>query len=66
MIREDKDIRCVKIISRVMDKPIIVLPLGNNSINAGKPNENMGLRNFFEGRKVQAAFLLQISRCKSK
>lgn len=65
MIREDKNINSVKILSRVIDKVVVLLPLGNKNINAGKPNENITLRNFYEGTKLLAAYLYQLSYLKT-
>lgn len=61
MIRVDKDLQAVKILSRATEKSVVVLPIGAASTNAGLPNENLSQRNMFESIKVMAAYLFQIS-----
>lgn len=62
MIREDRHLDCVSILHKIIEKNILVLPLGNKNINAGKENENMTLRNMYEGTKLLAAYLFQAAK----
>lgn len=45
-----------------LEKNILVLPLVGNSSNTGEANENISYRNYFEGTKLLAAYLLQLAQ----
>ena len=60
MIRDDTDYVEINILQKIIKKPILLLPLASKSSNAGKPNENIILRNFYEGTKLLGAYLLQL------
>lgn len=61
MIREDRNIHSVKLLKMVLDTNALVIPLGNKSGNAGGANENVSLRNFYEGTKLLAAYIFQLA-----
>lgn len=64
MIREDRDRRTLTDLARITETKVLLLPLGRKGLNAGRPNENITLKNFFEGTKVIAAFLFQFAALK--
>lgn len=47
-----------------LEKNILVLPLVGNGSNTGEANENISYRNLFEGTKLLAAYLIQLSEVK--
>lgn len=61
MIRDDTDSKVINIISRITEKNVLLLPIGTRDINAGFENENMPLRNFYEGTKLLGAYLFQLA-----
>lgn len=64
MIREDRDRKTLTDLRRVTEKRVLLLPLGKKDMNAGKANENISLKNYYEGTKVIAALLFQIAALK--
>ncbi|GJQ71567.1 hypothetical protein Trydic_g11274 [Trypoxylus dichotomus] len=60
MIREDTDNIVINIITRIMETNILLLPLSTKSTNIGKENENIPLRNLYEGTKLLGAYLFQL------
>ncbi|XP_060528292.1 cytosolic non-specific dipeptidase-like [Cylas formicarius] len=61
MIREARARQAVTIFDRVLEKNIVMLPLSCRGSNPGEPNENISSRNFYEGTKLIAAYLFQMS-----
>lgn len=61
MIREDRDMKVVAMLSTKLDKPVLLLPLGIRGTNAGQANENMSRKHFFEATKLLGAYLFQVS-----
>lgn len=61
MIREDRARKVLTVLQRITEKSILLLPLGSKGCNAGQDNENITLRNFYEGTKLMAAYLYQVS-----
>ncbi|KAK5644918.1 hypothetical protein RI129_006218 [Pyrocoelia pectoralis] len=61
MIREDTDMKIVSLLSVLTEKCVLVLPLGDRYINAGRSNENIGKTHFYDGMKVLAAYFFQIA-----
>lgn len=66
MIREDRDRKTLTDLGRVSEKRILLLPLGKKGMNAGRANEHISLKNFYEGTKVIAALLFQIAHLTPK
>lgn len=64
MVREDRDRKTLTDLSRVTEKRVLLLPLGKNGMNAGRANEHISLKNFYEGTKVIAALLFQLALLK--
>ncbi|XP_022900913.1 cytosolic non-specific dipeptidase-like isoform X2 [Onthophagus taurus] len=60
MIRDDRAYVIMNILQKIVDKNILLLPLGNKDINAGRENENITLKNYQEGTKLLAAYLFQL------
>ncbi|KAB0794870.1 hypothetical protein PPYR_11709 [Photinus pyralis] len=61
MIREDCDMKVVTMLSVLTERCVLVLPLGDNHINAGRSNENIRRANYYDGMKVLGAYLFQIA-----
>lgn len=66
MIREDRDRKTLTDLRRVTEKRVLLLPLGKKGMNAGRANERISLKNFYEGTKVIAALLFQIAQLKKR
>ncbi|XP_025835852.1 cytosolic non-specific dipeptidase-like [Agrilus planipennis] len=65
LIREDRNIPIVSMLSKVMEKPVMLLPLPSMGANISEPNENISLKNYYEGTKLLAAYILQIAEMKN-
>ncbi|KAF5283509.1 hypothetical protein FQR65_LT02662 [Abscondita terminalis] len=61
LIREDRDLPVVNILSVATEKNILVLPLGDKHIRAGESNESIHKKHFYEGIKVLGAYLFQVA-----
>lgn len=61
MIREDQEIPILLMLRQVIEREVVLLPLANSSCNARGADENISIRNFFEGTKLLIAFLKQLS-----
>ncbi|XP_045474295.1 cytosolic non-specific dipeptidase-like [Harmonia axyridis] len=63
-IREDRPMTSISNLDGTLEKNILVLPLVGNGSNTGEANENISYRNLFEGTKLLAAYLIQLSEVK--
>ncbi|KAI4461418.1 beta-ala-his dipeptidase [Holotrichia oblita] len=61
MIRDDTDNIVINIITRILEVNMLLLPLSTKSTNIGKENENIPLRNLYEGTKLLGAYLFQLN-----
>ncbi|KAJ8969556.1 hypothetical protein NQ317_016588 [Molorchus minor] len=61
MIREDRSRETVTTLDRILEKTVLLLPLYCSGCNAGEENENVTSRNYYEGIKLLAAYLFQVS-----
>lgn len=61
LIREDRDMKTVVILSRTIERNVLVLPIGDRNINVGGNNENMPKKNYYEGIKLLGAYILQVA-----
>lgn len=61
MIREDRGRETATIFDNVLEKNVIVLPLCEKGSNPGGANEYISARNYYEGTKLIAAYLFQLS-----
>lgn len=64
MIREDRDLKVVTMLNRILEKSILVWPTGDCMINSGGDNENILKKHFYESIKLMGAYLFQISYVK--
>ncbi|KAJ8947213.1 hypothetical protein NQ318_001498 [Aromia moschata] len=62
IIREDRPRETITILDRVLEKPVVLLPLYCKGCNAGEENENITARNYYEGIKLLAAYMFQVAR----
>ncbi|XP_044754032.1 beta-Ala-His dipeptidase-like isoform X2 [Coccinella septempunctata] len=60
-IREDRPMTSISTLDGTLEKNILVLPLVGNGSNTGEANENISYRNYFEGTKLLAAYLIQLA-----
>ncbi|KAK9876881.1 hypothetical protein WA026_015917 [Henosepilachna vigintioctopunctata] len=60
-IREDRPVTSISELAGNLEKNILVLPLAGNGSNTGEANENIAYKNYFEGTKLLAAYLLQLA-----
>lgn len=65
-IKDDKDMRVVKILDKVIEENIVVLPLSTRGSNCAQANENIPLRNYYEGTKFLGAYLIQLGKLTAK
>ncbi|XP_030764210.1 cytosolic non-specific dipeptidase-like [Sitophilus oryzae] len=61
LIREARAREVVTILDRVLEKSILMMPLSCKGSNSGEANENISIRNYYEGTKVVAAYLFQFA-----
>ncbi|KAL3269953.1 hypothetical protein HHI36_009009 [Cryptolaemus montrouzieri] len=61
-IREDRPVTSISTLDGTLEKNILVLPLVGNGSKTGEANENIAYRNFFEGTKLLAAYLIQLAQ----
>ncbi|CAH1155802.1 unnamed protein product [Phaedon cochleariae] len=66
LIREDRGRETATIFDNVLEKNIIILPLCAKGADPGEANENISSRNYFEGTKLIAAYLFQLSYLKEE
>lgn len=59
MIREDNEMPILLMLRKNIGREVLLLPLVNGHSNGRVSNENVTMRNFFEGTKVLIAFLKQ-------
>ncbi|GLV32802.1 Cytosolic non-specific dipeptidase 2 [Carabus blaptoides fortunei] len=61
MIRQDNEIPIILMLQKIIDRNILLLPLGSSSCNAHSGNENITLRNLYDGTKLLIAYLYQLA-----
>lgn len=62
IIRESMDIAIIMILQKVVQKSnIVLMPLGNNEMDENDANECVIIRNYFESKKMLAAYLFEVA-----
>lgn len=61
IIRESMDIAIIMILEKVVQKSIVLMPLGNNEMDENDADECVIIRNYIESKKMLAAYLFEVA-----
>lgn len=64
LIKHSSNIPIISKLSQIVRKSVVVMPLGDNRMDENYSNERMPETLYFEGKKLMAAYLLEISQIK--
>lgn len=64
LIKHSSNIPIISILSQIVRKSIVVMPLGDNRMDATYSNERIAETLFFEGKKLMASYIFEISKIK--
>lgn len=64
LIKHSSNIPIISILSQIVRKSIVVMPLGDNRMDEKYSNERIPETLFFEGKKLMASYIFEISQIK--
>lgn len=64
LIKNSSNIPIISILSQIVRKSIVVMPLGDNRMDENYSNERIPETLFFEGKKLMASYIFELSKIK--